>query len=118
MKKLIIGGVLLCVTILGFIAYRENVAVEMKKYGCHKESISSETQMSFDQETELTLHYDSKVKEGNLTMVLKDENGQVIKAFKPNTKGKETIVLKENEICSIWIESPSFTGDYHIKAVK
>ena len=51
-------------------------------------------------------------------MILKNENGQVIKIFETNTKGKETIVLEENETCSVWVESPSFTGDYHIKAVK
>ena len=46
-KKLIIGGIVLCVAIGGFIVYRENTTIEMQEYGCHKESISSETQVSF-----------------------------------------------------------------------
>ncbi|MBP3888624.1 MAG: hypothetical protein J6F30_13435 [Cellulosilyticum sp.] len=117
-KKFTACGIAIIAIFIGILICKGNAVIEMQDRFCKKEQKSSLTFIDFDEETELTFYYDSKVKDGDLAITLKAGDGEVIKAFETNTKGKEKIILDKNKTYIVSVEAECFSGGYYIKAVK
>ena len=87
--------------------------------GISKENkeIKSETTFSLEEESEVTFKYRYSIKEGELNITLKDENGKEQRLATVNQKGVEVIGLPKGEY-SVQVCSNNFIGTYHIKAYK
>lgn len=107
------GGILFC------LAVKEaGTTASMKRKLTIPASSSSEVMFEAKRGEQLILKYSSKVEEGSLQMVLRNDTGTLVEAFPVGTAAVKTVTLEQDDTYFLQVVYEDFTGEYSITVRK
>ncbi len=113
-RVLVICSILLLLLIAVFVYSKNMPIITMSRSVIDGEPVANGNGLPINRAKDVTVSYSSKIKDGNLTIRLTDEDWNTIKEFKSGETGKEVVHLEKGNYY-VRVESEFFKGNYSVK---